>query len=355
MKISIIGTAGIPSKYGGFETLVENLAKNKLNDIIYTVFCSMKMYQNKKKCYYNAKLKYINLSANGISSVFYDLICMFLSLNSDIMLILGVSGSLFLPVIKLIYSGKIITNIDGIEWKRKKWNIIIKNILKISEKAAIKFSNNIVCDNQGIIEYVKMKYKKEAILIEYGSDHVIKSNIVTSNNIYKNPYAVTVCRIEPENNIHLILKTFSKQKIMNLLIIGNWENSNYGKFLKKKYINYSCINILDPIYDLEKINYLRSNACLYIHGHSAGGTNPSLVEAMNLGLPVLAYDCIYNRYTTENKCLYWSGEEELLKYIKEYKKFNLENISIDMENIAKRRYTWKIITSKYEDIYFEIK
>jgi len=172
MNISIIGTVGIPARYGGFETLAENLVKSKTGGVKYTVFCSAKSYQDRPDTYMGAKLKYVGLNANGISSIPYDLICMLLSLKSDVMLILGVSGSLFLPLIRLLYRGKIITNIDGIEWKRDKWGKLARFILRVSEKFAVRFSNVVIGDNQGIIEYVKEIYKREAILIEYGGDHV---------------------------------------------------------------------------------------------------------------------------------------------------------------------------------------
>jgi hypothetical protein len=173
MHISIIGTAGIPAKYGGFETLAENLVNNNLSQVQYTVFCSAKMYETRPNTYKGAVLKYINLSANGINSILYDLICMLCSLRSDVMLILGVSGSLFLPFIRLLYRGKIITNIDGIEWKRNKWNKLARFILHISEWAAVKFSDVVIGDNQGIIDYISREYKKNAVLIEYGADHVV--------------------------------------------------------------------------------------------------------------------------------------------------------------------------------------
>jgi hypothetical protein len=175
MNISIIGTVGIPARYGGFETLAENLVKSKTEGMKYTVFCSAKAYQEKPKNYLGAKLRYVNLNANGISSIPYDLICMLLSLRSDVMLILGVSGSLFLPIIRLLYKGKIITNIDGIEWKRDKWGKMARFILHISEKFAVMFSDVVIGDNQGIIEYIKEMYKREAILIEYGGDHVTRN------------------------------------------------------------------------------------------------------------------------------------------------------------------------------------
>jgi hypothetical protein len=171
-KISIIGTAGIPAKYGGFETLAENLVTHNLSQVQYTVFCSAKLYPQKQETYQGAELKYINMSANGMSSIFYDFICMLCSLRSEVMLILGVSGAIFLPLIRLLYCGKIITNVDGIDWKRNKWNLLTRLFLRVSERVAVTFSDVVIGDNQGILDYIMHEYHKTAVLIEYGADHV---------------------------------------------------------------------------------------------------------------------------------------------------------------------------------------
>jgi glycosyltransferase involved in cell wall biosynthesis len=276
---------------------------------------------------------------------------MFLSLRSDAMLILGVSGSLFLPIIRLLYRGKIITNIDGIEWKRNKWNKLAQFILHVSEKAAVRYSDIVIGDNQGIVEYVVKAYKKNAVLIEYGADHIK----YFPNDVMKETlYAISVCRIEPENNIHLILEAFSCGTDLSLMVVGNWKNSEYGIRLLYKYKDITRFHLLDPIYDLEKINILRSNAFLYVHGHSAGGTNPSLVEAMFLGLPIFAFDCIYNRFTTEDQCVYWSNADELHSCIINQGNSNLNSIGKKMKLIAERKYCWNAIVSKYENLFLNV-
>jgi glycosyltransferase involved in cell wall biosynthesis len=114
------------------------------------------------------------------------------------------------------------------------------------------------------------------------------------------PYACKVCRIEPENNVHVVLDAFSKLPRHTLVFIGNWNNSEYGRALREKYKDNTNMHLLDPIYDQRTLDVIRGNCFLYIHGHSAGGTNPSLVEAMYLGLPVIAFDVSYNRTTTDN-------------------------------------------------------
>jgi glycosyltransferase involved in cell wall biosynthesis len=164
-------------------------------------------------------------------------------------------------------------------------------------------------------------------------------------------YAATVCRIEPENNVHIILDAFSRQTAIPLVMVGNWKNSSYGTGLLEEYGRCPHIHLLDPIYEPGRINFLRSRAVMYVHGHSAGGTNPSLVEAMYLGLPVFAFDCIYNRYTTENHCRYWTTAGELFASVSQCGISDLESIGRTMKLVAQRRYRWNDIVSKYEGLF----
>lgn len=353
--ISIIGTVGVPACYGGFETLVENLLDYTPSDVQYTVFCTSLKYKTQLKTYKGAKLLYLPLNANGKDSILYDYESMKIAARAkaDIMLILGVSGCIFLPFIRRKFNGKIITNIDGLEWKRDKWNFLARTLLHYSEAQAVKYSDVVIGDNKGITDYVKQAYHKDAILISYGGDNVSK---VTDNELYKKypyckeSYAITVCRIEPENNIHKILAAFAFLNNYQIVMVGNWKNGKYGLTLKEQYSKYTNIHLLDAIYDYHEINWLRSNAALYIHGHSAGGTNPSLVEAMNFGLPILAFDCVYNRETTFNQCLYWKESQNIISLItNRYSDF--VNIADDMKKIALREYTWAAIAKKYADLY----
>ncbi|MDR2832643.1 MAG: DUF1972 domain-containing protein [Streptococcaceae bacterium] len=359
LKISIIGTQGIPAKYGGFETLVENIVNNQKDNIEYTVFCSAQYFNKRPEMYKGARLNYIRLNANGAQSIPYDIVSMMKSLKEyDILLVLGVSGCLALNWIKRLCKGKIIVNIDGLEQRRNKWNIIIKEVIKYAERIALKHADAIIADNKVIHEYIKVKYGKEAHMISYGGDHVLcdtsryEENIVKKYNIEKYNYSFSVCRIEPENNIHTILKAYAENG-EKLLFVGNWNCSKYGKNLFEKYRSFPGINLLPPNYNLIELNVLRSNCKFYIHGHSVGGTNPSLVEAMFFGRPVLAYDCLFNRETTEYKAHYFKNEDQLNSLVvQDYNTF-LQN-AIDMFDVANSRYTWKTIVHKYEELYNSI-
>lgn len=351
--IGIIGTNGLPGKYGGWDQLVNHLTINLREDFNFIVYTSYSNSDYKVSDINNAKLKIIKLKANGFQSIFYDMISMVHAVRKcDILFICGISGAIFLPLIKL-FKKKIVLNPDGLEWKRKKFNYLVKLFLKISERIGVKYSDLVVADNKMLGNYFKAKYGINCEIIEYGGDHVIFDSTLGVVNqekyaIFPKEYAFKVCRIEPENNIDLILEAFTKSSII-LVIVGNWNYSNYGKKLRNKYKNNSNLRLLDPIYTQKTLDEIRNNCLIYIHGHSVGGTNPSLVEAMNLGLVILAFDVEFNRETTENSALYFKNSKELYKLLNQINnsEIRISDYSNKMKEIASRRYIWELITKKY--------
>lgn len=355
-KVSIIGTVGLPAKYGGFETLVNFLTQYLNSKFELTVFCSSKNYNKKMKSFNGTKLKYVNLSANGSQSIPYDIISIIRSLFlADTLLILGVSGCIILPIVRLFSKKRIIVNIDGLEWKRQKWGLITKWFLKDSERYAVRYADVIVCDNQKILDYVKQEYDCSGVLITYGADHVksipLSETVLTKYPFLADKYAFKVCRVEPENNVHIILESFEKQVTTPLVVIGNWNKSEYGKKMKAKFRFSKTVHLLDPIYDQSILEQFRSNCYLYVHGHSAGGTNPSLVEAMYLGLPILAYDVGYNRVTTKEKALYFNSSIELGNILNDITEDQRQKIKIAMKKIAIEEYNWNKISSQYAELF----
>lgn len=353
-KIAVIGTVGLPANYGGFETLAERLVEHLGERFDFSVYCSGKKYapEKRNKTYKGARLIYLPLEANGIQSILYDCISIIHALfYADVLLILGVSGGFMLPFVKLFTRKKIIISIDGIEWKRNKWNLPARLYLWVAEWMAVKFSHADIADNESIQDYTAVRYKTLSNIIEYGADHTIKVMPTEEDRekypFLKFPYAFKVCRIEPENNIGMVLEAFSTLTNYKLVMVGNWNNSAYGKEMRAKYEGFANIIMLDPIYDQRELDVIRGNCLLYVHGHSAGGTNPSLVEAMYLGLPVMAFGVSYNRATTEGKALYFDSEEALRCLVVGQKICDLKKIGNTMYEIAHRRYTWKLVADKY--------
>jgi glycosyltransferase involved in cell wall biosynthesis len=191
-------------------------------------------------------------------------------------------------------------------------------------------------------------------LIAYGGDHVQKGRKPNYKDIKKYPflsdsYAFKVARIEPENNLHLILEGFCTSK-WPLVVVGNWEQSAYGKSLVKRYSKYDHLFLLDAIYEQSELDLIRGNCSVYIHGHSAGGTNPSLVEAMNLELPVFAFDCSFNRATTDDKAHYFKDAKQLMGLLKSVDRNMLLENAKAMFFLASKMYTWNSIARKYSNI-----
>lgn len=351
-KLAIVGIVGVPANYGGFETLVEYLLDMlpKFYDI--TIYCQSSSYPEKLETYKGAKLEYLNLKANGIQSVVYDSISLWKSIRGfDYILILGVSGAITIPMIRPFTSAKIVTHIDGLEWKRDKWGAFAKRFLKFSESLAVKYSDAIISDNKHIFDYVQQEYNKSSHLIAYGANHVSYVDPIPYKKKYSfitSPYIFTVCRIEPENNIEMQLRIFTDNDLsIPYVIVGNWNSSEYGMKLYEKYSTKKNVILYNPIYASEELNVLRSNSHYYLHGHSAGGTNPSLVEAMYLGLPIIAFGVNYNRETTFNRAIYFTDSTELLEQLLKLDDFDREAMSRDMYKLARKNYSWKAINKKY--------
>ncbi|HPI12237.1 MAG TPA: DUF1972 domain-containing protein [Catalimonadaceae bacterium] len=354
-KIAIIGTVGLPASYGGFETLAEHLVKNLGDTYDLTVYCTKKKYPKEKRpaTYGKAKLVYLGLDANGIQSIPYDTLSIIHSLfYADVLLILGVAGAWILPFVRLFTNKRIIISIDGIEWKRNKWSLPARWYLWWAEKIAVKYSHIDISDNESIQDYTAVRYGSLSRIIEYGANHTLQVSPSQADTekypFLKMPYAMKVCRIEPENNVHEVLKAFSQLSRHTLVVIGNWKNSSYGKILREKYSTFRNLILLDPIYDQRTLDVIRGNALLYVHGHSAGGTNPSLVEAMYLGLPVFAFGVSYNRTTTEQKARYFQKAADLKTLVEETSISEIKEIGASMKEIANRRYTWEVIAAKYQ-------
>ena len=213
-KVAIVGIVGLPAKYGGFETLVENLTEQLHREFEVTVYCQNTIKKDQLKKYNGVTLEYLPFKANGLQSIIYDITAITKSwFKFDAILILGTPGSIILPFLKLFRKTKTVINFGGLEWKRDKWNKLVLKYLKLTESIAIKHATTIIADNQYFCDYIKDNYNKESYLIEYGGDHVIKQ-ISNHNDLAKkypfvtSPYHISVSRAQPDNNLHLLLDVY---------------------------------------------------------------------------------------------------------------------------------------------------
>jgi glycosyltransferase involved in cell wall biosynthesis len=316
------------------------------------VFCTSKGRVNRHgDSYLGAHLNFVDWDANGWQSIIYDFVSLLRAApTSRTLLVLGVSGCLLLPLVRCLWPRtRIVTNIDGVEWKRLKWGRFARWVLRASEWTAVRFSHEIIADNPAIQEHVSQFYGRTARFVSYGGDHaIVKGQLAKpACRFAAGNYFLALCRIEPENNVREILQAFERTPDQNLVFVGNWSLSPYSRGLRREFCLTPNIELMESIYDPACLAGLRRGARGYVHGHSAGGTNPSLVEAMSLGSAVLAHDVVYNRLTTANAASYWSDSDSLTKLLCRLDDSTLSQNAHSMMRLAAERYTWDRIAEQY--------
>ena len=383
-NIIIIGSRGYESNYGGWETFVTNLINNyKDEDTRFYVPELSDKKNNEIEIRNGVICKQIFVPKQGFVTMFtfvmkavlyYTKLIKKEKMKNVVMYILGVRvGPLFTLIHnKLNKMGvQIIINPDGLEWKREKWPWWVKQCFKISERTMIKASNLCICDSKAIEDYVKDKYSKYNVptkFIPYGAyfsnikDIDKKTRVfMEKHKIQKREYYLVVGRFVPENNIELIIKEFMLSDTdKDLVIVTNLEkNKFYNSLLEKtKFNKDKRIKFVGPVYDKDILTRLRLNAKGYIHGHKAGGTNPSLIEDLATTDVNILYNAVYNKEVGEDSCLYFTDEAFSLKeVIEKVDKFKSRDY-LEYGNKAKERikeeYTWEIIVKKYKKVFNDI-
>jgi glycosyltransferase involved in cell wall biosynthesis len=349
--IAILGSAGVPARYGGFETLAEQLAhhhaRHGRTDRL-TITCSGRGVQGRPGRVGGATLDYLPLPANGAASVAYDVLSLARARASgaDVALLLGVSGAMALPALT---RGKmrVIAHVDGREWQRAKWSGPARRFLRMSEAMALRYADAVIADSPAIADDLRRRYGRHAEILTYGGDQALDAPVTALPDWVPPDYALAICRIEPENNVHVLLEACA-QAGKTLICVGNWDHSQYGRALRARYNDHPNLHLRDPIYEAAPLQALRRNASLYLHGHSAGGTNPSLVEMMHVGKPVFAFDCIFNRQTTHNTARYFDEATELAGLLE---RGASQATGAALQSLAQARYRWDDIGAQYFDLF----
>lgn len=361
MKIAILGTRGIPNYYGGFEQFAEFFS-------VYLVEKGHEVY-----CYNSHDHPFQEKTFHGVTIIhqydpeykfgtfgqfMYDYNCIMDSRTRDFDIILQLgytSNSIwcFLLPKKSI----IITNMDGLEWKRTKYSKPVQQFLKFAERLAANNSDFLVSDSLGIKNFLKEKHKKESTYIAYGANPFLAPNIdiLKEYNVEKENYNMIMARFEPENNLDMVLEGVTMTKAtMPILVIGK-HMTKYGEYLKNKYKDYINIRFMGGIYNLEHLNNLRYFSNLYFHGHSVGGTNPSLLEAMASKALVVAHNNDFNKGILKENSHYFSNAIEVKNILNTIKKNdNLQLVQNNFDAIE-NEFNWDKINGEYlrlfEDCY----
>jgi len=359
MKIAILGTRGIPNHYGGFEQFAEFFS-------VYLVEKGHDVY-----CYNSHNHKFQEKTFHGVNIIhqhdpeykygtfgqfIYDYNCIMDSRKRDFDIILQLgytSNSIwcFLLPKKPI----IITNMDGLEWKRTKYSKPVQQFLKFAERLAAISSDYLVSDSIGIEKFLKEKYNKNSTYIAYGAYPFDSPNegFLKEYNVEKENFNMIMARFEPENNLDMVLEGVAQSNDKTpILVIGKHE-TKYGEYLKNKFKSYDNIRFLGGIYNLEHLNNLRYFSKLYFHGHSVGGTNPSLLEAMASQALVIAHNNDFNKGILKENGIYFSNPSEVKNILESVKKIdNLQKVQNNYQAIIKD-FNWEKINGQYLQLFEE--
>ena len=375
MRIAILGSRGIPNRYGGFEIFTQGLSI-KLAKLGYQVFVSCESPKEEKKNlpsnYEEAYLFYFPIrppksyTLRKIYEVLYDgysLLKASWQLDCDCVYMLGYAASIFFFIPK-IFGKTLIVNADGLEWKRVKFSRLEKTLLLMCEKLMVVFSDKIIADSKMIKKYLDHKYHIKTKFIPYGVENfpkidwdIKKLPEILKGKIHSNNYWLVVTRLEPENNIHTIINGYLASNSQKpLILIGDFTSLKYKESIKNILATKPPekeVIFTGGIYCPDVLNTLRQNCFVYIHGHSAEGTSPALLEAMTLKRIIIAYRSKCAQEVGGDSLLYYKNYEELKKNIN-----NIENspgsffmLKDRVYKRAKKYYFWNKIIKEYDDFF----
>ena len=359
MKIAILGTRGVPNYYGGFEQFAEFFS-------VYLVEQGHEVY-----CYNSHDHPFQEKSFHGVNIIhqydpehkmgtfgqfIYDYNCIMDSRKRDFDIILQLgytSNSIwyFLLPKKSI----IITNMDGLEWKRTKYSKPVQQFLRFAERLAANSSDFLVSDSLGIQKFLKQKYKKESTYIAYGAYPFANPDeaILKEYDVEKEQYNMIMARFEPENNLDMVLEGVAMNEDKTPILVIGKHQTKYGDYLKNKFKAHQNIRFIGGLYNLEHLNNLRYFSNLYFHGHSVGGTNPSLLEAMASKALVIAHHNDFNKGILKENSHYFSNAKEVKNILNTIKKNdNLQLVQNNFDAIV-NEFNWEKINGEYLQLFEE--
>lgn len=312
IRVAFIGSAGVPNRYGGFEAFLEHCSPALAAKTAFTtVTCDARLYEEQTSEFYGVHRLFLNIPANGGWSVLHDLLAFFaVYRGSTHIVVLGVSGAPWFPLFRLMcaVTGKrLLVNIDGVEWRRTKFSQSRRTLLRVFDAVAQWCAHVVIYDNPALREFVLGACRTKAVCIGYSGDHVIRMPHTNLGQFQ----ALTICRIEPENNVDMLIEGALLSTLVHYTVVGNWAQSEYGRMLWKRYTKEPRLSLLDPIYDAQQLAMLRESCTVYLHGHSVGGTNPSLVEMLFYDCAIVCFDVTFNRETAGDCAGYFSSSADL--------------------------------------------
>lgn len=369
MKIAFVSTRGIPNNYGGFEQFAEYISVGMAQRGHEVVVYSPKFHPYQESTYKGVRIKHIyspeTWMGSSVGSFFYDFASLRDALKKEDFDIIYEAGYTSIIPAYIWFNVKkrkrpiFTTNMDGLENKRSKFSPMVRRFLDWEEKMAVKYSHYLIADNMGIHDYYKEKYGKESKFLAYGADihDDFKAEYLEEFGLKSEEYYILIARLEPENNIVMAIEGYlhSKENGRRPLIVVGKTNTPHGKELVEKYGNERNVEFVGGIYDFKKLDSVRHFSKAYFHGHSVGGTNPSLLEVMAAGCFIFAHDNIFNRAVLKENAFYYPSADKVTEYlnridtIAEGSKIQYTARNIE---VIRNEYSWESLIDKHEKYFY---
>lgn len=360
LRIAILGTRGIPNHYGGFEHISEYVSAGLVKRGHSVTVYNSHNHPYTANSWNGVEIKhcYDPEYLIGTAGQFvYDMNCLLDARKSkyDVVLIMGYTSS---SVWGKLYpkNSTIITNMDGMEWKRSKYSKPVQQFLKYAEKLAVQYSQYYVSDSLVIKSYLADKYHINSAYIPYGADVYSEQEReqYEFKEALKEDYFLLMARMEPENNIETILEGFNKSNSNKKFKVLGDTGNRFGKFITHKFKNDNRIEFKGAIFDTPKVRSLQNNSYLYFHGHSVGGTNPSLLEAMASEALIAAHNNPFNKSVLNTDAFYFSNAVEVRHLVENVQRKDLEKNMV-LNNLHKIQYqfNWESVIDQYEEFIIE--
>jgi Glycosyltransferase len=344
MKIALIGTRGVPAHYGGFETAVEEVGARLVeagHDVV--VFCRGEgpaAYRGMRLVHLPAlpKRSLETLSHTALSVIHPALA------GTDAAILFNAANSPFLPILRARRI-PVATHVDGLEWRRSKWGPAGRRYYRVAESLAVRWSDALIADAAGIADYYRQEFGAATRLITYGAPRVAPgADRLAELDLSAGGYHLVVARFEPENHVLEIVKGYvASSAELPLVVVGSAPYSDAYTAAIEAAAD-SRVRLLGGVWDQELLDQLYANAASYLHGHSVGGTNPSLLRAVGAGTATIAFDSVFNREVLGAAGDYFTGADDLAELLADYRPRT--------EGLAEvaARYDWDQVALGYEQL-----
>ncbi|WP_298459577.1 DUF1972 domain-containing protein [uncultured Cellulomonas sp.] len=362
MSIALAGTRGVPARYGGFETCVEEVGRRLVDrghDVV--VYCRSSAGEGDRPSTYLG-MRLVHLPAARRRSLetltHTGLSVGHLAANRvDAAIVFNAANSPWLPVLRAARI-PVATHVDGLEWRRAKWGPVGRRYYRFAESAAVRWSDALIADAQGIASYYTSAFGVPTSLITYGAPLLDDAGHDRLDGVALEPgrYHLVVARFEPENHVHLIVEGYARSaSTLPLVVVGTAPYAD--EYTHRVHaLADQRVRFFGGVWDQTLLNQLYANARTYLHGHSVGGTNPSLLRAIGAGTAVSAYDVGFNREVLGADGRYFRTPDDVAAAV-DASDADLEGTELRAKALRRRAedYDWDVVTDQYEELCRELR